>query len=391
MPPHDHEPDVAALRPRILVLREGRAGDTGQLLALADALGFSYEPADFRRSVAHVLLDRLAERLGLSVPLPGGVQWGPPWPDLLLASGGRAISTALQVRRHSRGHTRVVVIGRPWSRLAPLDLVITTPQYRLPEAPNVLHNLLPLNTLPAERLAAAAERWRRSVAHLPEPFVAVVLGGASGSFRFTRRDARSLARHASAVAGELGGSVLATSSPRTPQAAVNAFEASLSVPHQLHRWSPGQTENPYLGYLALAQRILVTGESASMIAEAVRTGKPVATFALTPRWRTRLLHLPLGRLARALGVAGGHRRLEARLTRSGLWIPPRDLGLLHRRLREVAAPGPGPGEFLVLNTRLDRDLERARNRVLALLGEASAEQTRTAVTGGGTRSGHRPR
>ena len=43
--------------------------------------------------------------------------------------------------------TRLVQIGRPRADLDGFDLVVTTPQYRLPERPNVLHLALPLHSV----------------------------------------------------------------------------------------------------------------------------------------------------------------------------------------------------------------------------------------------------
>ena len=42
----------------------------------------------------------------------------------------------------------------------------------------------------------------------------------------------------------------------------------------------GTGANPYFGYLALADAIVVTGDSVSMVSEAASTGKPVYVFDL---------------------------------------------------------------------------------------------------------------
>ncbi|HEX3209036.1 MAG TPA: ELM1/GtrOC1 family putative glycosyltransferase, partial [Geminicoccaceae bacterium] len=52
------------------------------------------------------------------------------------------------------------------------------------------------------------------------------------------------------------------------------------VPYQLFRWTREATDNPYFGYLALADAIVVTCESATMLAEACATRKPVYMFDL---------------------------------------------------------------------------------------------------------------
>jgi len=49
----------------------------------------------------------------------------------------------------------------------------------------------------------------------------------------------------------------------------------------------GRNENPYLGLLSLADAIVVTSDSVSMISEACFTGKPVYVEVLPDRSRRR--------------------------------------------------------------------------------------------------------
>ena len=348
--------------PRILVLSEGRAGDDRQLLALAAALGWPYEVLDFRCSLGRVIRDRLVDAAGVAAPPPpmlAAAASDPP--DLVLASGGRAVSAARRLRRQGAqrqdgGGTRTVFVGRPWAPVRHFDLVVTTPQYGLSPAPNVLCNRLPLNSLSPDRLAEAQAAWAPRVADLPAPYVTVLIGGDSGTYRLDAATARRLAEQACARAAALGGSVLATSSPRTPACALDAFAAALSGPHRLYRWRPGDPDNPLTGYLALASRLLVTGESASMIAEACRTRKPVEVMPLPYRCRARVL----GPLARALA-------------RLGLGVPPRDLAPLLAKLWRDAGEVDAAGPHLHLSTAHDDDLDRTLRRIRALVEAAPSK------------------
>ena len=63
-----------------------------------------------------------------------------PWPDLVLLAHQSNENVARWIRRQSGGRTRLVLLGRPWAPAEAFDLVVTTPQYDLPEAANVLHN-----------------------------------------------------------------------------------------------------------------------------------------------------------------------------------------------------------------------------------------------------------
>src|SRR6185436_14836735 len=95
-----------------------------------------------------------------------------------------------------------------------------------------------------------------------------------------------------------------------------------------YRWradAPAE-ENPYAGMLALADRLIVTGDSASMLAEALRTGKAVtvAPLAFHPDWRRRLAD-GFARIA--------PRRLVQGLIGAGLLNSTRDLGRVIEPLR----------------------------------------------------------
>lgn len=378
--------ESAADRPRIWVVTEGRSGDDAQLVNLAQALGLSWAHARLRGGIAAVLWDRLVDALGIDAP-PRRLQWpAADPPDLLLFTGGRALSAGRRLRRFTGGRTRLVNVGRPWGSLRELDLIITTPQYRLPERANVVHNLLPLNRPGRAALDEAARSWRERLAHLPSPRLAVLVGGSSGSYVMSARDGERLAEHAQARAEARGGSLLVATSRRTPPEAARALFAKLRVPYHGYRWDdPGSDDNPYLGYLALADRFLVTGESASMLADACNSGRPVEIFPLRQRWHSRLLtdRLPALRPYRAL--SGWLQRLVER----GLWMPPRDLTALHHAL---AAAGLTDNETSGAEPPYEHDLERARDAVRELLS-ADEETTTdraasTAAVGSGREFGY---
>jgi len=137
-----------------------------------------------------------------------------------------------------------------------------------------------MHRIGAEALAEAAARWRPLLVDLPEPRIAVMLGGHIGPWTFDTAKGRDLGRQASALASAAGGSLLVSTSARTPPNVVDAFAAELQVPHRLYRWRPEDPDNPYLAFLALSERIIVTSDSMSMLVEATATGKPVLIFNL---------------------------------------------------------------------------------------------------------------
>ena len=162
-------------QPRVWLLLGDKGGDNAQLRVLAQALGWPSEekPLVFNRryQVPNLLLGATLSTLDPACPPPA-----PPWPDLILSSGRRAVPVARWIRRQSGGRTRLVHVGRTWAPLHWFDLVIAMPQYRVARAANVMRAHLPLNRLAPQRLAGEADDWRTRVAHLPRPYTTVLLG-----------------------------------------------------------------------------------------------------------------------------------------------------------------------------------------------------------------------
>ncbi len=153
-----------------------RAGERAQTLALAEALGWPFEvkELDYRPSAARISLFRASNLRGIRRERSSRL--APPWPDLVITAGMRNEPACRWIREQSMGHTRIVHIGRPWARLDRFDLVITTPQYRLPEQANVLQNMLTLHRVTGARLHEEARRWEARLAALPRPRIAVIAG-----------------------------------------------------------------------------------------------------------------------------------------------------------------------------------------------------------------------
>jgi mitochondrial fission protein ELM1 len=125
-----------------------------------------------------------------------------------------------------------------------------------------------------EVAAQAAQAWRARMAELPEPRLAVLVGGPSGSARWAEADAGRLA---GAVAGAVaeGWGVMVTGSRRTPEEVLGAVREAAPGAYV---WD-GEGENPYPAVLGLARAALVTADSVNMVSEAASAGLPVNLFA----------------------------------------------------------------------------------------------------------------
>ncbi|MEZ5570338.1 MAG: mitochondrial fission ELM1 family protein [Halioglobus sp.] len=347
--------------PVIWLIDAYRAGERGQLRALVDALGWPCETKVLRYRSAVFWPHVMGQKNLLGITCRSAATLKPPWPDLVITSGVRNEPVCRWIRAKSGGKTRYVHVGRPWGSLSTFDLVVTTPQYRVPAHPQVLNNMLTLHGINADRLAQAKARWADELGALPRPHFSVIVGGDSGPFTLGPKAAARLGREVSQLARAHGGSLLVTTSSRTRSSAARVLRENLDAPHVFYQWQGPDEDNPYLGMLAWADRLIVTGDSIAMLSEACATGKPVKMFDLGGM---REGFHPVDRDFR-IGAS-----LYAFLMR-WLWTPlSRDITLVHRRLREAGCAFWTDEVLATARVPAQTDLQRAVARVRALFPEA---------------------
>ena len=259
------------------ILTDGKIGMVNQCRALARALGLDPEmkTVDLRAPWCWLPPRLTPARTG--VVTPDSTPLAPPWPDLLIATGRKSVAPARAIRRASGGHTFCVQIQAPGVAPGAFDVVVAPAHDRLDGA-NVISTIGSMQGIDHAALEDARAAFAGRVAPLPHPRVAVLLGGDNGVFRFTRARADSLAAQLRDLAAKRNVGLMVTPSRRTPGFAVDAIKGALDG-LEADIWDETGA-NPYLGFLAHADAIIVTGDSVNMVSEAVATGKPVHVVPL---------------------------------------------------------------------------------------------------------------
>lgn len=301
------------------VASEGHAGMENQCLGLAERLG---APVEVKRLHPRAPWTWLppgwwpAPALALG---PGSDRLVPPWPDLMITCGRRSVPYALHVRRASRGRTFTVHIQDPQTRLDRFD-VVAPPRHDRLSGPNVVETFGALHRVTQERLREEAAKFRASVAHLPRPLVAVLVGGPNGAYEMTTETVAEIARK---LRG-LGAGLAVTPSRRTGGMNVATLRNALAGAPAVVWDFAG--DNPYFGWLGLADAVVATCDSVSMLSEACFTGKPVFVAELpggNPKFRA--FHA-------AMREAGYTRPFDGRLA-SWTYRPLDDTGAVAAEVR----------------------------------------------------------
>jgi mitochondrial fission protein ELM1 len=262
----------------VWVLYAEGVGGRNQLEGLARHLGWPFEMKRLRfrkRSLIGRLVHGNPELLAeQSDPI------NEPWPDLILVMSKEATLFALALRRKTGRNIKVVKVGRTIPMAAGVDLWIQTDQFlKLPWHSTTAIGL-PFHLVSREVLSKAAVQFQDSVALLPRPRVALLIGGSTGTCELSAAVAERLALEVNRWMQRAGGSLLIASSPRTGADAEKAIREHITVPNLSYYWRQPKGSNPYMAILALSDHIVVTEDSVSMIAEACATGKQVEVFAL---------------------------------------------------------------------------------------------------------------
>ena len=252
-------------------LSDGHAGNVRQAQALAQALALP----DVREWTlhAHAPWRWLSPRC-----LPGaGRAFGDDFAQALdtpprVAIGcGRQAALATRLLRQRGAHAVQVLDPRIATRH--WDVVIA-PEHDGLRGENVITLLGSLHPVDDLWLAASRQEFA-GFAELPQPRTAVLVGGASAHAAF---DPAAMSPWLDALAARVtqeDGSVLATASRRTPEAARTLLRAALGHLPGVVWCDERDGANPYAGLLGWADRVVCTADSVNMLSEAAATNVPV--------------------------------------------------------------------------------------------------------------------
>ncbi len=267
------------VNPLIWLLMDDRAGNRSQCLGVAEALGFPYEIRDIEYNALGRLPNGVIGASFIALSPKTRAALVAPWPDLVIAAGRRTAGVARTIKRQNSGRTRIVQIMFPGrSGLSEFDLIAAPGHDRIGPLPNVVTITGAPHSLTPEKLQSARTEWQPAFGELPTPLISVFLGGDTSRKSFDSTLAADFGVAVNNMALDCDGGLLISTSRRTSPAAANSFLAGISVPHLVYKWGD-EAENPYVGYLACADILIVSGDSVSMISEACAGTRPVYIFA----------------------------------------------------------------------------------------------------------------
>lgn len=359
-----HDPERT---PLVWLLIDDRPGHRTQVVGLARWLGWPAAEKQLAFNALNRLPNPLLGATLVSLDSAQSDPLNPPYPDLVIGMGRRVAPVARWIKRQSGGRTHIVLLGRKAANNPrEVDVSVACSHFQLLPHPGLAELILPPTQVDEATLAEARAAHGDPLTGLARPRVLLLAGGPTVQHRFEAAFAGKMAGEAAAAARARGGSLAIVTSRRTPADAVAAMRAAAPEAH-VHEWCADRRDNPYLAYLAAADRIVVTGESESMLAEAAATGRPLTIYPLLARPES--IKRRFAALVRHGASGRGPWSALCRALLVGGWItPPRDLDLMHSLM---VARGQASLIADGLNETPPRPLLESRKlaeRIAALLG-----------------------
>lgn len=267
----------------IWALLDNRMGSVGQARGVLEALGDGFDTVEKK-----IVYNRLANLpnclLGasfLGVNRKESSDFNAPYPDIILSISRRTAPIARKLKKLSGGKSKIVQLMYPGKcGIKELDLIVI-PEHDHDKS-GALDNAMFITGCPhkasIDALKTAKEKWDPIFAELPKPLTAVIIGGAIKGKPFSLENARKLGAEIKKLKQKTGGSILITSSRRTGIEAEKVIMEELkNIPAYTYLWGE-KKENPYMGFLACADNIVVTGDTVSMCSDSCGTMRPVMIF-----------------------------------------------------------------------------------------------------------------
>ncbi|MBI1309487.1 MAG: hypothetical protein GC129_06570 [Proteobacteria bacterium] len=271
-------PDIADAE--VVVISDGRAGHVNQSVGVAEMLGFK-DPEVMTLVRAHTSrwLGWLPVEMLFANYAKIAHEIGRMGPQVVVIGAGTQVSRVLRKLKRADPRLFTVCLMRPAGKPADYDVVAVPKHDNYKKQDNVVVTLGAANRITRDKLAQEADRWKKRLAPVTSPRLALLVGGTSKHGGFGRHAAQEMMLAVLEAARKKGLGLLVTTSRRTGEDATEAVATLLQksgIKH--HFWSPddeAQRDNPYLAYLGLSDAVVVTAESVSMVCEAASSGRPV--------------------------------------------------------------------------------------------------------------------
>lgn len=274
-------------QPVVWALVDSTVGHANQVMGLAVKIGLPYriKALDYTKtsSVPHKILGARGNGLTKQCRETLEKEIQRDMPKLIIAAGAR---TASPMRWLKKLHPEIKLVQILWpgEPVTDFDYVIVPKHDKISGYDNVIETLTSLHGLTQETLASEGQSFSmiEEVRNLPRPWVSCLVGGDSKHGPYSSADYEEMLRAAKKLAGK--GSLMISNSRRSSSSLELYIKDIVGdVPHYFHD-AHCAVQNRYMGILSACDAHVISGESVSMLSEAIAANLPIYVYVPDCLW-----------------------------------------------------------------------------------------------------------
>ncbi|MGV3278450.1 ELM1/GtrOC1 family putative glycosyltransferase [Rickettsiales bacterium LUAb2] len=207
-------------------------------------------------------------------------------PDLILVIGRRNLSVSLYLKKiliKNNKKIKLVFLMPPGVKEYQSVDFIFKHRYKMQNKNFNNPKIIPIDFSPSKLQYNTVDNSNKitNLIDLKPPYIGVIIGGNAKGAKLSKENIDLFIEALTNLLIINGGSLLITTSRRTGKEAISFIKQKLAnIPHFLWNYNHNNSNNPYTQILNIADILVVTGESTSMIADCIFLNKstPVLIF-----------------------------------------------------------------------------------------------------------------
>ena len=259
----------------VWALLDNRTGNRNQILGVLSKLHFEFKLIEIRYNFFSILPNFFFQIFYKNFHIRSlrNLKEG-LYPDIILSCGRRTATVALELKKKFNFRPFCIHLMYPRFTLFKKNFdLIFIPYHDKVKRTNTIIKCLgsPSNV---KLLKISNHKYE-------EPVIFLILGGNNKKYVFSADEVEKLIDKVVNNLSNRKGTVLITTSRRSSKALiekVNMMKKDISIIKEVYHPNITKNRNPYIKYLSIANEIVVTGDSTSMISDACETGKPVRIY-----------------------------------------------------------------------------------------------------------------
>lgn len=265
------------------VLVDNRLGTAKQAKSLAKILGFKFITKKLQYTFWAKLPNFMKFR-NFDISNDSAESLAKGTPDVIISAGRRSACVAMRIKKKNPS-VRIIQIMNGDIPEKFVDVYLL-PNHDRKAGKKYSEKYVfidgAISFLDKDKLAYIKKTWEGKFKAFKKPWISLLIGGPHRHGSYTRVNAKYMMKLSLKFAEKLGGSLLITTSRRTPEKVAEKIKqiAEESKVQTYFHNANTDYDNPYKGLISISDFFIITGDSVTMISEALETRKPIYIFSM---------------------------------------------------------------------------------------------------------------